>query len=79
MNNAKRPVRTTIFYGLICGLMFIPLGLFFEHTALWSVFFRMAIFVCLTVYSFILAAWANKNRILVIFPLIFLFFRKKVI
>ncbi|MBC2715400.1 MAG: hypothetical protein HF978_08835 [Desulfobacteraceae bacterium] len=74
MINAKQPVRTTIFYGLICGLIFLALGLFFERTVFWSAFFRLTIFSCLAAYSFILASWANKKRISVIFPLLFLFF-----
>ncbi len=73
MNNSNRPVRTTIFFGLICGLIFLTLGLIFERTAFWSIFFRTAIFACLTVYSFILASWTRKKRISVIFPLLFLF------
>ncbi len=74
MNNSDRPVRTTIFFGLFCGLLFIALGLFFEHTIFWSIFFRISIFSCLAAYSFILATWAKKKRISVIFPLLFLFF-----
>ncbi|RJP94841.1 MAG: hypothetical protein C4518_02435 [Desulfobacteraceae bacterium] len=73
MNNSRQPVRTTIFYGLICALMFIPLGMFFERTALWPVFFRVTIFAFLAAYAFILANWTNKRRISVIFPLLFLF------
>jgi hypothetical protein len=72
MTNSKRPVRTTIFYGLICALVFMPLGLIFEHTALWPVFFRVAIFICLSAYAFILANWTRKNLISIIFPLLLL-------
>ena len=73
MTNSKRPVRTTIFYGLICALMFMPLGLVFERTAFWPVFFRLAIFICLGAYAFILANWTRKGRISIIFPLLLLF------
>ena len=73
MIDSKRPVRTTIFYGLICSLVFMPLGLVFERTAFWPVFFRLAIFVCLAAYAFILANWTRKGLISIIFPLLFLF------
>lgn len=72
MINAKRPVRTTIVCGLFFGLVFISLGLLFEHTVFWSLFVRMAVFSCLSVYSFILASWSGTRRICVIFPLLFL-------
>jgi len=74
MNSGKRPVRTTVFYGLICALLFFAVGIFFEHTIFWSIFFRIAIFTCLAAYSIILASWTNKKRISVIFPLFFLVF-----
>ena len=72
MKTAKRPVRTTIFFGLICAILFTALGLFFEHTVFWPAFFRMSIFGCLAIYSFILASWSKKNHLSVIFPLLFL-------
>lgn len=74
MNHTNRQVRTTIIYGLICGLFFIPLGMLFDGTSVWPVFFRMAIFTCLGLYSLMMAGWANKKRPSVIFPLIFLAF-----
>ncbi len=72
MNTAKRPVRTTVFFGLMCALLFAAIGLFFEHTVFWAAFFRMFIFGCLAIYSFILASWSKKSRLSVIFPLLFL-------
>jgi hypothetical protein len=72
MDTAKRPVRTTIFFGLICALIFVGLGIFFEHTVFWSVFFRMTIFGILAAYSLILTSWSGQNRISIIFPLLFL-------
>jgi len=74
MNTSKRPVRTTVLYGLICGLLFFAMGIFFEYTIFWPIFFRLAIFTCLSVYSLILASWTNTKRISVIFPLFFLMF-----
>lgn len=74
MNLSHRPVRTTMIYGLICGLLFIPLGLLFERTGVWPVFFRLAIFACLTGYSLMMAGWADKKPASVFFPLVFLAF-----
>jgi hypothetical protein len=73
MTTSQRPIRTTIFFGLLCGLMFIPIRMFFETTLLWPFCFRLTIFACLAAYSLILASWGNKRRISVLFPLLFLF------
>jgi hypothetical protein len=72
MDITKRPVRTTIFFGLFCALLFLAFGLFFEQTVFWRFFFRTSVFCCLSIYALILASWSNQNRISVIFPLIFL-------
>lgn len=74
MNHTARPVRTTILYGLICGLLFIPLGICFERIGLWPVFFRIMMFACLALYAVMMAGWTHKRRISVIFPLLFLAF-----
>ena len=74
MKNKNQPVRTTIVFGLIAGLLFIFSGILFEQTLFWPFFFRTAIFVILLLYSFLLASWSDKKRISVIFPLLFLFF-----
>ncbi len=74
MTTSQRPIRTTIFFGLICGLMFIPARIFFEYTFLWPLVFRLTFFACLAAYSLILASWGNKRRTSVLFPLLFLFF-----
>ena len=63
MMTSQRPIRTTIFFGLICGLMFILIRMFFENTFLWPLFFRVTIFACLTAYSLILESWGNKRRV----------------
>ena len=73
MKPSNRPVRTTIFFGLICGLLFIPVRMFFEYTVLWPLVFRLTIFAFVAAYSFILASWAGRRRVSVLFPLLFLF------
>jgi len=73
MMTSQRPIRTTIFFGLISGLMFILICMFFENTFLWPLFCRVTIFACLAAYSLILASWGNKRRVSVLFPLLFLF------
>ncbi len=73
MTASQRPIRTTIFFGLICSLIFIPINMFFEITFFRPLFFRLALFAILAAYSLILASWGNKRRISVLFPLLFLF------
>jgi hypothetical protein len=69
----SRPVRTTILFGLFCGLAFIPICMVFEYTTAWPIIFRLTVFSFLTLYALILARWGGKRRLAVIFPLLILF------
>ena len=62
MDGEKRPVRTTLLFGLVCGLLFIPVSLVFQFTIFWPFIFRLTLFSYLAVYSIILAGWGNKKR-----------------
>lgn len=67
MDTEKRPIRTTLLFGLVCGLLFIPINLVFQYTIFWPTVFRLTIFFYLAVYSVILAKWGNKSRLKVFF------------
>ena len=72
METRQRPIRTTLLYGLVCGLSFIPIGLIFRHTIFWPFIFRLTLFSYLAVYSLILTKCGNTKRLSVAFPLLFL-------
>jgi len=74
MKILQRPVLTTILFGLVCGLSFIPLNLLFT-----SMFFRPNA-ICLTLwlftagYALLLCRWSQRKLMSVSYPLLFLFF-----
>ena len=72
MKTGHKPVRTTIFFGLICALAFIPLNM-----ALRYVFFRpetlfIIVWIYLGAYSLLLARWSKTRLRLLAFPLLLL-------
>jgi hypothetical protein len=73
METEKRPIRTTLLFGLMCGLIFIPISMMFKYTYFWPYIFRITIFSYLAVYAVFLSGWGNKKRFAVLFPLLFLF------
>ena len=73
MDSPQRPIRTTLLFGLGCGLSFIPISLICHITIFWPYIFRFTFFSYLAVYSVILTGWGEKKRFAIIFPLLFLF------
>jgi len=74
MKILQRPVLTTILFGLVCGISFIPLNLVFA-----TIFFGPGA-ICLTLwlftagYALLLCRWSQRKLISVSYPLLFLFF-----
>jgi hypothetical protein len=73
MDAGMRPFRTTLIFGGICGLVWIPLEWLFGAPGFRPFFFRLAVFGCVAVYALLLARWGNKRRRAVLFPLLLLF------
>ncbi len=73
MKILQRPVLTTVLFGLICGIFFIPLNL-----ALNTMFSRPNA-VCLTLwlftagYAVLLCRWSRQQLMPVSYPVLFLF------
>ena len=72
MKNKHQPIRTTIIFGLICGLLFIPMSMGLSYLLYWPKAFCTSIWLFLAVYSFLLARWGKINTATIIFPLIVL-------
>ncbi|QTA81609.1 Uncharacterized protein dnl_39480 [Desulfonema limicola] len=67
------PLRTSVIFGLMCAIGFIPV-----NTVLGSMFsyplpFRFTIWLCLCFYSLLLVKWADKKTGSLFFPLMLLF------
>ncbi|MBU0992310.1 MAG: hypothetical protein KJ737_07430 [Proteobacteria bacterium] len=68
-----RPVRTTIVFGLFCGLAFIPLSTGLSILIYFPRAFAITLWLFVAVYSILLARIARKKMTDVFFPLIVLF------
>ena len=69
MKITYRPIRTTIFFGLICGLLFIPLSLGLCNIMSWPMAVNMILWSYLAIYGFVLTRWAEKTALSILFPL----------
>jgi hypothetical protein len=73
MKNLPRPVLTTVLFGLICGISFIPLNLVLNN------FFFESNAACLTLwlftagYAILLGRWSRQKLMPVSYPVLFLF------
>jgi hypothetical protein len=67
-----RPIRTTIVFGLICGLSFIPLSLLLNSVIAWTSAICLALWLYVAGYGILLNRWSKKNLVSIIFPLLIL-------
>jgi len=72
MKVVKHPVRSTIIYGLICGLSFVPLSLTLNAIILWPRAVGLTLWLFIAGYAVLLNLWGDKIQISTVFPLLFL-------
>jgi len=72
MKIIQRPTRTTILFGLICGLLFIPLNQGLWYIIAWSTVFRITLWCYLASYALLLARWGGKRLYSIMFPVLIL-------
>jgi len=72
MKNIKHPIRNTIFYGLFCGLSFVPLSLTLNAFISLSSAVGLTLWLFISGYAVLLNFWGNKIQISTVFPLLFL-------
>lgn len=72
MKITPRPMVFTIFFGLICGLLFVPITFALSSFLYWPVTFCLTIWVYLTLYLFLLTRWGKVSPLSVVFPLLLL-------
>ncbi len=73
MTISQNPIRTTIFYGLICGLSFIPVYLALNYMLAGPSATCLALCLFGAGYSLLLSRWSGKPIPTIIFPLLLLF------
>ena len=72
MKTTQHPIRTTIIYGLFCGLMFIPSSTMLNAFIPWSRAACLALWFFLAGYALLLNFWCQKFQISTAFPLLLL-------
>lgn len=72
MKTGHKPVRTTIFFGLICALAYIPLNMALGFLFFRSETFFIIVWIYLAAYSLLLARWSETRLRLLVFPLLLL-------
>jgi len=73
MKSTAKPIRSTIIWGLIGGLLYIPLGVALSRFMLWPVSFQVSLWVLLAGYGVLLTRWAPESLRSIGLPLLLLF------
>ena len=72
MTKTHHPIRTTLFWGLISGLLFIPLNLALDSSLSRSSAICLTFWLFLAGYTLLLSNWSKKTFVLCAFPLLLL-------
>jgi hypothetical protein len=72
MKITRRPMLTTILYGLLCGISFVPTVMVISSFLYWSTAFRLAIWLTLAGYLVVLTKWGRASLHSILFPLLLL-------
>jgi len=70
METTPQPIRTTIVFGLICGLFFIPLAIGLGYVVPGLTAFRLTLWIYLAAYGLLMVSWSKKRISAVVFPLL---------
>jgi hypothetical protein len=72
MKISRRPMLTTIIYGLLAGMSFIPTVMVMSNLVHWTTAFRLVIWLVLAGYLVILTRWGRVSVLSIMFPLLLL-------
>lgn len=72
MKSTAKPIRSTIIWGLMGGLVFIPLCVALSRFMFWPVSFQVSLWVLLAGYAVLLSRWAPKSLRSISLPLLLL-------
>jgi len=73
MKSTAKPIRSTITWGLIGGILYIPLCVGLSRFMLWPVSFQVSIWLLLAGYAVLLSRWAQRSLKSIGLPLLLLF------
>ena len=70
MKTTARPVQTTVAFGLLCGLLLIPLTIGLNYVVPWSNAMCITFWGYLCAYGLMLTTWSQKDCISILYPLL---------
>jgi hypothetical protein len=70
MKTTSQTIRSTIIYGLVSGLSFIPLSGGLGYVVFWPEALYLTLWITISVYSILLARWSGRRLSSIIFPLV---------
>ena len=70
MSTTPHPIRTTIVFGLICALAFIPLVIGLGYLIPQMPAFRLTLWIYLASYGLLMVRWSKANVFSILFPLL---------
>lgn len=73
MKISVQPMQLTVFFGMICGLAFIPMSMAVSSMVYWPFSLRLILWLYLVLYAFLLTRWGKGTVKLIVFPLLVLF------
>ena len=68
MHKKSYPVRSTILYGFVVALLFMPAVIVMGKIMVWPLAFRLAIWAIILGYSYLLVSWSGEGAEKIIFP-----------
>jgi len=68
----KKPIRTTVFFGLLSALCFIPFSQVFTSSLGWLMAYKLFLLLNLAIYSVLLCRWSKTSPAAILFPLLLL-------
>jgi len=73
MKNLQRPVLTTVLFGLICGISFIPLNQVLNKFFFGSNPIFLTLWMFTAGYAILLCRWSRQKLMPISYPILFLF------
>ena len=73
MKTPTRPIRSTIIWALVSGLLYIPLGSVLNRLLSWPLGFQLSLWALLAGYAVLLTRWASRPPKAIGLPLLLLF------
>ena len=70
MKTTSQTIRSTIIYGLVSGLSFIPLSEGLGYVVFWPQALYLTLWMNMAVYSILLTRWSGQHLRSIIFPLV---------